>query len=58
MPELEVAYTKLGSLFAALPREWLHIGGDETLVPQLDEKAVGRTLARAFEAAEAFWDRP
>jgi hypothetical protein len=51
------ASIRLGEWFASLPKEWLHIEGDENLPVQLDEKRVLEILSRPFTEPDRFWNR-
>jgi hypothetical protein len=54
-PRLQAAISQLNEWFASLPKEWLHLEGDETLPVHLDQKSVNELLARAFSGSDAFW---
>ena len=42
-------------IFDELPKEWLHVDGDETLPVQLDEAWIASVLRLPFSDPEAFW---
>lgn len=56
-PLMQVALRQVNDCFDSLPREWLHLEGDENLPVQLNQNSVFESLARAFTEPEAFWNR-
>jgi hypothetical protein len=57
-PQMRAALDRLEEWFEAMPKEWQHLEGDETLPVQLEPNLVFETLARAFTESDAFWNRP
>lgn len=56
-PWMQAALAKLPEIFQAMPLEWLHLDGDESLPVQLEQKLVFETLSRAFTTTASFWSR-
>lgn len=57
-PRLRAALDQLPAIFDELPREWLHVDGDEGLPVQLDEERVTSVLNLPFTDPDTFWKLP
>ncbi len=57
-PRLRAALAEVPAIFAELPREWLHLDGDESLPVQLDMERVISALKLPFTDPETFWKLP
>lgn len=55
---LSAALDEVGTFFAELPPEWLHVDGDESLPVQLDEERVDFVLRLPFTNPDRFWNLP
>ncbi|MGB8354459.1 MAG: HipA family kinase [Chthoniobacteraceae bacterium] len=58
MPKMRAVLGRFDEIFDALPLEWLHIDGDESLPVQIDRKLVHETLSSPFNDPDSFWNRP
>ena len=57
-PRLNTAFGEVRRIFDELPREWLHLDGDESLPVQLDVERVVSALELPFSDPDAFWKLP
>lgn len=57
-PLMKAALAEVPAIFAELPREWLHVDGDESLPVQLDMGKVISNLELPFSDPETFWKLP
>ena len=57
-PRLRSALDEVETIFAELPREWLHVDGDESLPVQLDQERVDSALRLPFTDPDRFWALP
>lgn len=57
-PRLRAGLDELPTIFSELPRNWLHVDGDESLPVQLDAERVRSTLELPFTDPDTFWKLP
>jgi hypothetical protein len=57
-PRLKTALGQVRAIFNELPREWLHLDGDESLPVQLDVERVISVLELPFSEPGIFWKLP
>jgi hypothetical protein len=57
-PHLQYALSEMGTIFAELPLEWLHLDGDDSLPVQLVMERVISVLKQPFTDPDRFWKLP
>lgn len=57
-PRMREGLSRVRSLFAQMPMDWLHVDGDATLPVQFDLERVISALELPFEHPEHFWKLP
>jgi len=57
-PKLKAASAEVRAIFTELPREWLHLDGDDSLPVQLDVERVFSAVELPFSDPDTFWKLP